>query len=309
LNEEREKIGSWIVLLSKVIPKGGGSWIPNQREGGLKMSIITISRQLGSLGTEIAQGVAEKLTYEYIDKKKVTEALSPYGLLAPDVEKFDERKPSFWDSFQIQKKKFLHSLEAVIYDFARKGNVVIVGRGGQVLLKDLPGVLHVRIIAPFEIRLNRIMAVEGGDEKKASRILNQSDRDSAGFLRSFFDVDWEDRSLYDLMVNTEKLSAAIGVKLIVESISSAEIQEGGKGVDAKLIDLALTQKVEVALVGIIGFGFENVAVQAKRDMVRLSGHVSSERLKEDCLRAVAQIEGVKSVDGSQFHFQLPYYGP
>jgi cytidylate kinase len=271
------------------------------------MSIVTISRQLGSLGTEIAQGVAEKLSYEYVDKKKVTEALSPYGLFAADVEKFDEKKPTFWDSFQIQKKKFLHSLEAVIYDFARKGNVVIVGRGGQVLLRDLPGVLHVRISASFSIRLKRIMALEGGDEKKASRILNQSDRDSAGFLRSFFDVDWEDRGLYDLMINTEKLSAETGVKLIMDSVSSPEIQEGGKGIDARLIDLALTQKVEVILMGIIGIGFENVTVQVKGGMVRLGGFAASETLKEDCLRAAARIEGVNNVDGNQFHVRTPYY--
>jgi cytidylate kinase len=269
--------------------------------------MITISRQLGSLGTEIAQGVAEKLSYEYVDKKKVTEALSPYGLFAADVEKFDEKKPTFWDSFQIQKKKFLHSLEAVIYDFARKGNVVIVGRGGQVLLKDLPGVFHARINAPFGIRLKRIMALEGGDEKKASRILNQSDRDSAGFLRSFFEVDWEDRSLYDLMINTEKLSAETGVKLIIDSISSPEIQEGVKVIHAKLIDLALTQKVEVSLMGIIGIGFENVTVQVKGGMVRLGGFAASEALKEECLRAVARIEGVKDVDGSQFRVRTPYY--
>jgi cytidylate kinase len=273
------------------------------------MSVITISRQLGSLGTEIAQGVAEKLSYEYVDKKKITEALSPYGLFAPDVEKFDEKRPSFWDSFQIQKKKFLHSLEAVIYDFGRKGKVVIVGRGGQVLLKDLPGVLHVRITAPFAIRLKRIMALEGGDEKKASRILNQGDRDSAGFLRSFFDMDWEDPSLYDLMINTEKLSTETGVKLIIDSISSPEIQEGGKGIDAKLIDLALTQKVEVILMGIIGVEFGNVTVQVKGGVVRLGGFVASEILKEHCLRAVARIEGVNSVDGSQFHVRFQYYGP
>jgi hypothetical protein len=161
--------------------------------------------------------------------------------------------------------------------------------------------------APFSIRLKRIMALEGGDEKKASRILNQSDRDSAGFLRSFFDVDWEDRSLYDLMINTEKLSAETGVKLIIDSVSSPEIQEGGKGIDAKLIDLALTQKVEVILMGIIGIGFENVTVQVKRGTVRLGGFAASETLKEDCLRAVAQIEGVNDVDGNQLHVRTPYY--
>ena len=273
------------------------------------MSIVTISRQLGSLGMEIAQGVAEKLSYEYVDKKKVTEALAPYGLFAPDVEKFDEKKPTFWDSLEIQKKKFLHALEAVIYDFAGKGNVVIVGRGGQVLLKDLPGVLHARIIAPFEIRLKRILATEGGGEKKASRGLHQSDRDSAGFLRSFFDVDWDDRNLYDLMINTEKLSAETGVKLIVESISSPEIQEGGKGVDAKLIGLAITQKVEIVLMGIIGIGFQNVGVQVKEGVVHLNGLIASDVLKADCLHAVGRIEGVNGVDGRQFHIQVPYYGP
>jgi cytidylate kinase len=273
------------------------------------MAIVTISRQLGSLGTEIAQGVAEKLRYEYVDKNKVTEALAPYGLFAPDVEKFDEKKPTFWDSLEIQKKKFLHALEAVIYDFARKGNVVIVGRGGQVLLKDLPGVLRTRIIAPFEVRLKRMLTMEGSGEKKASQILNQSDRDSAGFLRSFFDADWDDRNLYDLMINTEKLSAETVVKLIIDSISSQEIQEGGKGVDAKLIDLAITQKVEVILMGIIGIGFQNVGVQVKEGVVHLSGLVASDVLKADCLHSVAQIEGVKSVDSSRFHIQVPYYGP
>jgi cytidylate kinase len=268
------------------------------------MAIITISRQLGSLGTEVAQGVAEKFHYEYVDKEKIAEALAQYGILAPDVDMFDEKKPSLWYSFQLQRKKFLHSLEAVIYDFARKGNVVIVGRGGQVLLKDLQGVLHVRIIAPLDIRMKRILALAGGDEKRANRILNHSDRDSSGFLRSFFDVDWEQQSLYDLIFNTEKLSVETCLKMIGESISSPEIKEGGKEVEAMLADLALTQKVEVSLMGVLEIGFGNLTVQVNRGVVRLSGHVASDTLKEDCLRAVKLIEGVNRVDGSQLHVHV-----
>src|SRR4030042_245664 len=146
------------------------------------MSLITISRQLGSLGTEIAQAVGERMKYKNVYIDKIEKALSDYGLYASVVEKFDEKKPSFWDSFQIQRRKFLHSLEAVIYAFAKKGNVIILGRGGQVLLKDFPGVFHVRIIAPFGVRLTQLMALEGGDEKEATRILHRSDRASAGFL-------------------------------------------------------------------------------------------------------------------------------
>lgn len=272
------------------------------------MPIITISRQLGSLGNEISRGVAEKLNYEYVDKKRIEEALSAYGILAPEMEKYDEKKPSFWDSFLFQKKRFLHSLEGVIYDFARKGNTVIVGRGGQVLMRNLPGVLHVRIVAPFEVRLKRIMAAEGGDEKKASRFLNRSDRDSAGFLRSFFDVDWEDRSLYDLVINTGKLLTATAVNLIVESVSSPEILEGGKTIGAELSDLALTQKVEVALMKILGIGFGNVTVMVKGGIVTLSGQIASEKLREDVLRTIKSLDGVQEVNG-QFYVYAQYYGP
>lgn len=260
------------------------------------MATITISRQLGSLGTEIAQRVADQLDYSHIDKKRIEEALSNYGLFAPEVEKFDEKKPPFWDSFYFQRKKFLHSLEMVIYDFARKGNAVIVGRGGQALLRDIPGVLHVRIIAPFQERLRRVMAVEGDDEKKAIRILNQSDKDSAGFLRSFFDVDWDDRTLYDLMINTEKLSLETGVKLIVNAISSPEIKEGEKEAEVVLADRALAQKAEIVLMGILGTGIASVRVRVKAGTVIISGHVTSEMGKEDCERALVQLEGVTRVE-------------
>ena len=227
-----------------------------------------------------------------------------YGVPTVEVKKFDEKKPSFWDSFLLQRKRFLHSLEAVIYDYARKGNAVIVGRGGQVL----PGVLHVRIIAPFDVRVRRILVAEGGNVKSASRIISRSDHDSAGFLRSFFEVDWEDRSLYDLMIGTEKLSSETAVNLIVASISTPEIQKGAKTIEAKLADLALTQKVEVTLMNILGNGFGNVSVLVKGEIVSLSGQVAAERLREDISHAVKQIEGVKEVY-CQFNIMAPYYGP
>jgi len=164
------------------------------------MSVLTISRQLGSLGTEIAQAVSEKLNYEYLDREKIGEALADLGLPSLEINRLDEKKPSFWGSWQTQREKFLHLLRAVIYDFASKGNVVIVGRGGQVLLKDLPGVLHLRIVASFDLRVKRLSEQRWVDESQAHRVLHRSDRDSAGFLRSFFDVDWDDQNLYDLVI-------------------------------------------------------------------------------------------------------------
>jgi cytidylate kinase len=135
----------------------------------------------------------------------------------------------------------------MIYDFAQKGKVVIAGRGGQVLLKDLPGVLHLRIIAPFEVRVRRFIEQSGGDEKQAARILRRSDRDSAGFIQSFFDVDWDGPLFYDLVINTQKLPVDTAVKIILESARSPLIQEAGEKTEEKLIDIALRQKVEATL--------------------------------------------------------------
>jgi cytidylate kinase len=271
------------------------------------MSVITISRQLGSLGTEIAQAVAKKLNYEYMDKDKISESLADYGLPSPEVEKLDEKKPPFWDSLSIQRRKYLHLIQALIYDFASKDNVVIIGRGGQVLLKDLPGVLHVRIIAPFDVRIQRIMKEGGGGEKQAAEILRRSDRNSAGFIRSYFDVDWDDQTFYDLIINTRKLSVDAGTRMIAESIHSPEIKEGEKKAEEKLADLALVQKVEASLVGILGTDLRHISIETARGVVTLGGVVTSDVLREDCQRAVARIEGVSRVDNQLSVAGYGYY--
>lgn len=272
------------------------------------MAVITVSRQLGSLGTEIAQRVSEVLHYEFVDKEKMERALAAYGLPEPEMEKFDEKKPPLWDSLQIQRRKFLHFIQAVIYDYAQRGNVILVGRGGQVLLKDLPGVLHLRVIAPFEVRLRRFLEQEGTDEKQAARILRRSDRDSAGFIHSFFDVNWDDPALYDLVINTQKVSPATAVQLILECVRSSEIQKAGKRAEEKLVDMALVQKVEAILLGILGVDIRHINIQVEGGAVTLRGAVGSGMDKKNCQEAVSGLEGVKRVDNQLFVTEYYRFG-
>ncbi len=253
------------------------------------MAVITISRQLGSFGDQIAKNVAEKLNYKYADKLKIGEALAVHGLPAREVEKYDEKKPAFWNFFLDQQKKFRHLIQAVIYDLAEKGNVVIVGRGGQVLLKDLPGTLHVRIVAPEGIRLKRLMEQEGHSPKEAENILIQSDRDSSGYIESLFGADWDDQNLYDLLINTGTMSVGTAKNLIIDAISSPEFSESIDETIEKLADLALTQKVEAVLMGFPGIAYSHLQVQKR--IVTLKGTAQSRKLKEDCENAISKIEG------------------
>jgi len=260
------------------------------------MAVITVSRQVGSLGTEISRILSERLQYEYVDKEKIGKALATYGLPEPELERFDEKKPPFWDSWQVQRKKFLHFLEAVIYDFARKGNVVIVGRGGQVLLKDLPGVLHLRVIAPFEMRVKRFLAEKGGDEKQIARLLRRNDRDSEGFIRTFFDVNWDDAALYDFVLNTQKISVETAVAMVLEGTQSREMREGELQSQEILTNMALTQKVEATLLEVLGMEIRHVNAQVEKGMVTLRGSVPTAKDKENCEKAVSALGGVQKVD-------------
>ncbi len=260
------------------------------------MAIITISRQVGSSGTEIAQTVAAKLQYDYLDKEKIEKELMNRGLAMPEVEKFDEKKPPFWVSWQIQSRRFLHVIQSLIYDFARRGNIVIVGRGGQVLMRDLPGILHLRIVAPFSARVRRIMDQEKVDEKQAARVIRRGDRDSAGFIRFFFDEDWEDTVLYDLVINMQKISPEKAVDLIADIATSPDIKDGEKIAKEKLIDLSLTQKVEAVLLDLVGLNIRLIHTHVNRGVVTLKGSVLSGVELENCQRAVAALEGVVNVD-------------
>ncbi len=269
------------------------------------MAVITISRQLGSLGTEIAREVAGKLNYAYADKETIGEMLAHFGFGEPEREKFDEKKPPFWDFLSAQRTHFLHSIQGAVYEFARKGQVVIVGRGGQVLLRNVPGTLHVRIFAPFDLRVKRLAQSARVDERHAVRILRQSDYDSAGYLHSFFRIDWNDAGLYDLMINTESLLPTTAVRLIMDSVQSPKIQEGVEKGKEKVGDLALIQKVEAKLVGAFGSQLSYIEVRAERGTVSLRGVLIDPLLKDACERAVAGLEGVTHVENQLA--VTPYY--
>jgi cytidylate kinase len=260
------------------------------------MAVITVSRQLGSLGTEIAREVAKRLNYSFAEKEQIGKMLASYGFPEPEVEKFDEKRTPLWDYLSIKRTKFLHLIRAVIYGLASQDNAVIVGRGGQVLLKDLPGTLHIRIIAPFEVRVKRLMESEKVDEKRAVGILRRSDSDSFGYIQSFFHVDWSDPSLYDLLINSAKFPEEAAVQMIINSAHAQEIRIAGQNSQEKLSDLALQQKVEAALIDTLGVDFRQLEVRVEKGVVTLKGGMGPHVKKENLERTIRGLEGVKGVE-------------
>ncbi len=108
-------------------------------------------------------------------------------------------------------------IQRVILEYAQAGDVIIVGRGGQMVLGNLPGVLHVQIIAPVERRIHTVMERLGLDEKEAERRVRQSDKERTRYLKHFFDVDWRDPLLYDCVINTAKMPLDLAVNMITSA--------------------------------------------------------------------------------------------
>lgn len=191
------------------------------------MGIITISRQFGSGGEEVAREVAEKKGYLLVNKSTIASKLQEFGIAEPDLSLFDEKeiKPDNEDSREEVERKYRQYVEVLhelLYDLAIRENLVILGRGGHILFKDFPPSLHVKITAPLKVRLQRVQRLYNLDEAAAARLINEQDRDRQEYLRNIFGVEWFDLDDYHLVLNTGKMGLEEAVSVIVEASSLQE---------------------------------------------------------------------------------------
>jgi cytidylate kinase len=162
------------------------------------MAILTISREYGSGGREIGRAVAKLTGYEYIDKEKI---LADIRAVGPKWEQWakdlDEHRPSVWEKYDWSFRGFVALIQEVMLDYALKNNVVIMGRGGNFLLKDVHFAYRIRVYAPVDARIERIMKREGVDRGTARWLCEKTDSERAGFIRAIYGKRWDDPAEYD----------------------------------------------------------------------------------------------------------------
>jgi cytidylate kinase len=247
------------------------------------MTVITISRQLGSHGEEIATQVAEALDLRLVDAETIHRAAHRAGvpqMALAELQHEGERglanqvlkalrtmptlQPPYSSSLQppgaresasvggaapsppstaqteagytarpslslpftglfsptvppisASLEEYVRMVGLVIRGLAREGNVLIIGRGGQALLRSYPRALHVQVVAPLKTRIRVVMAREGLNERTAQNRVRASDRARFDYVRRYHDVDWLDSSLYHLVINTGWVPVATAVDLII----------------------------------------------------------------------------------------------
>jgi len=178
--------------------------------------IITISRQLGAGGSEVSRKLGEHLGLEVWDKELLHQESQMTGIPEPALGHIDEKAPGFRERLTMMKSSeaYFHALETLMHDLGARGNCIIVGRGGNMFLKDQPGAFHVRLIAEMPSRIRRVMERRWVNEGPAREIITQSDYQRALFYRHYFGTGWDDPLHYHLVLNTSKITFEESAALI-----------------------------------------------------------------------------------------------
>ncbi len=189
------------------------------------MQTLTISRELGSLGTSIAHAVAERLGYRVVSREVINEAAMSVGSPEIALSQIDELGLLGLHPSERAFKAYHQAVGAIIEELASEGQVIIVGRAGQVILQDDPAVFHIKILAPLNVRIERI-ASRGNIPSQAARAqIEQSDRTRRCYLKRHYHVEWRNPELYDLVINTLRMDVEKAAILIENATAGFRLNQ------------------------------------------------------------------------------------
>jgi cytidylate kinase len=214
-------------------------------------NLVTVARQHGSQGEVVAQEVARLLEANYLDRQLIALAAQRAGVTESAVAERDEKVQSRTErvlriamdslvrgasaeaypdylmvarygdevpaSQEVDEKRYRELIAGVMKGLAQAGNAVVMGRGGNILLKDVPGVLRVFVVAPLEARVRRVMEQEGVDAQEATRRIHRVDGNRSAFIKQLVKAEWDDPANYDLVVNTGRCSVEYAARLIANT--------------------------------------------------------------------------------------------
>ncbi len=201
--------------------------------------IVTIDREYGSGGAEIAKGVAARLGWKLWDQSLTNEIARLMECDCRAVEEREEKRdPLYYRLLRAfmrgSHEGSLHGpglkivdtdcirevAERVVLNAANEGKCVIVGRGSAYYLHDRPDAFHVFVYAPFEEKVRRL-ETSGKSENEAIHLAETVDRDRSAFIKQYFDVEWPDRPRYHLMINST-VGCAVAADTILDSVAMFE---------------------------------------------------------------------------------------
>jgi cytidylate kinase len=274
--------------------------LPNQN-GGLKMGLITITKTLGSKGTEIAKRVSEGLHLDLYDDESLQVVAVKLGIKSDELKSLDEKAPGLFDRIWSRRPQlYLDLMESMVYEVAKQGHGVIIGHASQFLLQDFGCALHALVDASKACRVQNIMDQYDVSLEVAEKLMRKSDEEHRGLMQYAFHMNWDDHSVYDLVINSEKLGTALSAHLIMETARSGHIEECSLTALDAMDRLSLKKRIEAGLLRAnLSLNFLYVDVPEK-GVAHVRGFADSRETRDRIVDEVQNIRGVSRVDPEIF---------
>jgi cytidylate kinase len=264
------------------------------------MTVVTISRQVGSFGDEIAASVAEKLNFRLVGQEEIHDLGSSCDQSFKDACALFEREvpKGFMERFFFHNPAYTSLFESLHFELASLGNVVIVGRGAQIVLSGIPSVLKVRVVAPLKARINRIMDEKHMSAEEAGDYVNSYGHQRRALIESIYHTDLSNWALYDLIINTDILDREAGANIVVVAVRNMAVREDDAQLKQNLKNRAFAKKVESAIKkDVATTPFRNLEVKCPEPgIVVLTGFVHDKSTKEKAESIAAHHAGVTKVE-------------
>ncbi|MCJ7499574.1 cytidylate kinase family protein [bacterium] len=212
------------------------------------MAILTIGRESGAGGEEIAKKVAGKLGYEFVAREAIFDEIGEYGEeWAKWGKEMDDHKPSLWERYDLSFAGFVALKESIMFQHATRNNVVLMGRGGNWMLSDVPYALRVRIMAPMDKRVENIVKKDAVDTETAREMLENADEERSAYLKAIYHKDWTKAKYYDIVFDMGNLSEDEVVKMILGELEAKD-KKFTSNAEEKLGQTALASKVKAQII-------------------------------------------------------------
>jgi cytidylate kinase len=262
------------------------------------MTVIAMTREVGSLGTDVAAGVAKELRLKIVHSESVaTSVAERMGVEEGTIRRYADGSASAMERWLISRRKFAHYTSEEVLRLAQEGNVLIRGSGAAALQRDLPQVISVRVCAPMAFRVRTMMQKMGiNDPDTVRRDIERFDAAHARFMRGSFNVEREEL-LYHLVLNTDRLPVEACVRAICALARHSRFQDQ-RSTQSALADKLLEARVNSALGDEISLTMApaGIGVSADNGRVTLVAASSSGHLRAKAEKLVASIAGVRAID-------------
>ena len=260
------------------------------------MPVIALTQEMGSLAKDVALRVGEIASLQVMRHEVEENVASRMQLPTSLIRRLREGKAGLRERLGTDSQRVGVYTAEEVFAQAQRGNVVIRGWGATLLLRSVPHVVSVRITRPFDQRVEWLMDNLGTDDRRlAEAEVRRSDAAHATRMHAQFGVTWGDPQLYDLVINTDRVSVDSAAAQILALAARPEFQETDAS-RAVLQGLALSARIRAALMATEATSDTNVDISAVDGKVTLNGLVVNEAERTDVERVAKTVAGVGNVD-------------